>query len=117
MPPLTPEQQGIMLTLALVLTAGGAVVGQAIVAAVVQFLKSVPFIPTAGRERVWAFIVSAVLVATAYLGTTVLAQPPVAVSFLGLLAAILAWFNISRGAMAIYADVTREPNSLTGRSV
>lgn len=104
-------------TLAFVLTAGGATIGQGIVAAVVQFLKGLSFVPTAGRERLWAFIVSAVLVVVCYLSVTIYAQPPAAVSFLGLIGAVLAWFNVARGSMALYADATREPNSLTGRNV
>lgn len=109
--------QDIAITLALVLTAGGAVVGQGIVAAIVQFLKGFPGDPIGDHARLAAAIVSGVLVAVAYVTVTVAATPPIGVSLLGLIGALLAWFNIARGSMALYADFTREPNSLTGPQV
>lgn len=114
---MTPDQEAILATLALVLTSAGAVIGAALVSAGVQFLKSIPVVPTDGRERLWAFVLSGILVWTAYLSVTVFAQPSAALSFLGLIGALFAWYNVARLSMAVYADVTAEPNSLTGRNV
>lgn len=114
---MTPDQEAIIATLAFVLTSAGALVGAGIVSAIIQFLKGVPGIPTQGHERRWAFGLSAGLVIVAYASVTVLAQPPAAASFLGLLGALLAWFNVARNSMSLYDDVTRRPGSLTGPRV
>lgn len=99
------------LTLALILTAGGAVVASALVTGLVQLLKQLGSLLN-GRERLAAFILSAILVVIAFVsgvndGTLTLSLPT---GF----AAFLAWYGIARLSMAVYADATGEPNSLRG---
>ncbi len=102
------------LTLALVLTAGGAVAASALVTGLVQLLKQLgTFLD--GKERLTAFAMSAVLVVIAFAaglldGTLTL---NIGTGF----AAFLAWYGIARLSMANWADVTREPNSLRGTKV
>jgi hypothetical protein len=101
-----------VFTLAVVLSAAGAVVGAAFVTGLVQLLKNV--LPLNGKERVTAFVIAAVLVILAYGSTTFVAQPPAEVTLIGAFGAFLAWYNIARLSMAHYDDLTRQTNSLTG---
>lgn len=102
------------LTLALVLSAGGAVAASGLITGLIQLLKSVGGSFVEGKERVWAFGLSAALVVLAYISITVAAQPPTAVGIAGIFAAFLAWFNIARLSMAIYDDLTGRVNGLRG---
>ena len=107
-------QDETTLTLALVLTAGGAVLASGLVTGIVQILKQLgTFLD--GKGRLTAFILSAVLVVVAFVsgvneGTLTVSMPT-------LFAAFLAWYGIARLSMAVYADVTKEPNSLTGNTI
>ena len=102
------------LTLALVLTAGGAVLASALITGLVQLLKQLgSFLD--GRERLTAFFLSAVLVIVAFAagvsdGTLTL-NPTTG------FAAFLAWYGTARLSMANYADVVKEPNSLRGTKI
>jgi hypothetical protein len=102
------------LTLALVLTAGGAVIASGLITGLVQLVKQLGNVIN-GKERIVAFVLSAVLVVIAYAAGvgegTLTVTPP------SLFAAFLAWYGIARLSMANYADVTKEPNSLTGSSL
>jgi hypothetical protein len=102
------------LTLALVLTAGGAVLASGLVTGLVQLLKQLGSLLD-GRERIVAFVLSAVLVVIAYVAGV--NDGTLTVNIASLFAAFLAWYGIARLSMANYADVTREPNSLTGSSL
>ena len=99
------------LTLALILTAGGAVAASALVTGLVQLLKQLgSFLD--GRERLMAFCLSAVLVVIAFAAGV--NDGTLTVTIASVFAAFLAWFGIARLSMANWADITREPNSLTG---
>lgn len=98
------------LSLAVVLTAGGAVAASALITGFVQILKKLPGIGNfldAGRESLAAFLLSAALVTTAFVATTVEKN---AVTGFG---AVLAWYGIARLSMGIYDDATSKPGSLT----
>jgi len=100
-------------TLALVLTAGGAVASSALITGLIQLVKQLPGVGAAldnGREKLAAFVLSAALVIAA-LATT--ATTLVAATGFG---AFLAWYGIARLAMAVYDDATRAPNSTLGSS-
>ena len=101
------------LTLALALTAGGAVAFAALITGVVEILKGrVPGVR--GNEQTAALILAAVVVLLAMVSAI-----QSAVLTLGIesgFAAFLAWYGITRLAMGIHDDITRSPNSLTGPS-
>jgi hypothetical protein len=99
------------LTLALILTAGGAVAASALVTGLVQLLKQLGSLLD-GKERIVAFILSAVLVVIAFAAGV--ADNTLTISIGSVFAAFLAWYGIARLSMANYADVTKEPNSLRG---
>ena len=102
------------LTLSLILTAAGAVAASALVTGVVQILKQLgSFLD--GKERLAAFILSAVLVVIAYAAG--LADGTLTLNIASGFAAFIAWYGIARLSMAVYADATREPNSLTGNTI
>jgi len=102
------------LTLALVLTAGGAVIASGLITGLVQLVKQLGSVID-GRERIVAFVLSAVLVVIAYAAGV--GDGTLSVNAASLFAAFLAWYGIARLSMANYADVTKEPNSLTGSSL
>jgi len=110
---MNPDETAI--TLGLFLTAAGAVVASAFVTGLVQLFKSVGAVP-AGKERLTAFIVAAVIVVLAYVSVTVAAQPPTAITIAGAFAAFVAWYGVARLSMAHYDDITGQTNSLTGPS-
>ena len=102
------------LTLSLILTAAGAVAASALVTGIVQILKQLgSFLD--GKERLAAFILSAVLVVIAYAAG--LNDGSLTLNIASAFAAFIAWYGIARLSMAVYADVVREPNSLTGAKV
>lgn len=99
------------LTLSLILTAGGAVAASALVTGIVQILKQLgSFLD--GKERLAAFILSAVLVVVAFIAGV--NDGTLTVNVASVFTAFLAWYGIARLSMAVYADVAREPYSLTG---
>jgi len=101
------------LTLALVLTAGGAVVASALITGIVQLLKQLGnFLD--GKERLTAFFLSAVLVIVAF-GAGV-QDTSLTISPQAIFAAFLAWYGIARLSMAVYADASGEANGLRGPS-
>lgn len=88
------------LTLVLVLTAAGATVSAALISGLIEMLKHLGSIGTAidaGNEPTVAFILSAVLVVIAYVGTLV---GPVTIA--GVFAAFLAWYGIAQIAMGVH---------------
>ena len=99
------------LTLSLILTAAGAVAASALVTGVVQILKQLGNFLN-GMERLAAFILSAVLVVIAYAAG--LSDGTLTLNIASGFAAFIAWYGIARLSMAVYADVAREPYSLTG---
>jgi hypothetical protein len=99
------------LTLALVLTAAGATIAAGLVTGLVQILKSLATGFMDGKERLAAFLASAVLVILA-MGSAIQDGATLTIAF-GF-AGFLAWFTIARLSMAVYADLTKEPNGLTG---
>ena len=97
------------LSLALILTAAGVAPAAALVTGLVSLLGNLGSIVD-GRERILAFVLSAVLVVFAYIATAV---EITAVTGFG---AFLAWYGIARLSMATYDDIKSKPNSLTGPS-
>ena len=98
------------LTLAAVLTAGGAVAASGLITGLISLLKALPFIGPRiedGLEPLLAFAFSAVLVSLAYMHTV--PEKNVATGFI----AFLAWYGVARLAMGFYDDVTRKPGSVT----
>jgi len=106
---MPPGVDANALTLALVLTAAGVAPSAALVTGLVSLLGNLGPI-VAGRERILAFILSAVLVVFAYLATATAITP---VTGFG---AFLAWYGIARLSMATYDDIKSKPNSLRGPS-
>jgi hypothetical protein len=98
---MPPETQ--VFTLAIVLTAAGAMGAAALIATLIELLKKVdpigPWID-AKREPGVAFFLSALLVAYAYIFTTPLPDP------VNAFAAFLAWVAIARLAMASHDVVS-----------
>lgn len=96
------------LTLAMVLTAGGAPVVATLITGLVQLAKTLfgERWPGAGASRGLAFALSLVFVVWAYAGV------PVPVTAVSLFAGLLAWYGIARLAMAVYDDLTARPGSL-----
>jgi uncharacterized membrane protein HdeD (DUF308 family) len=99
------------LTLSLILTAAGAVAASALVTGVVQILKQLGNFLN-GKERLAAFILSAVLVVIAYAAG--LSDGTLTLNIASGFAAFIAFYGIARLSMAVYADIVKEPNSLTG---
>jgi hypothetical protein len=102
------------LTLAIVLTAGGAVLASGLITGLVQILKQLGSFLN-GRERLTAFTLSAVLVVVAFAAGV--SDGTLTVNLASGFAAFLAWYGIARLSMANWADVTGEPNSLRGTKV
>ena len=100
------EDQG--LTLAIILTAGGAVAAAGLITGLVQLAKTLfgSAWPGAAVSRAFAFVLSLVLVAWAYVGI------PVEITGQTLFAGLLAWYGIARLAMAVYDDVAAKPGGL-----
>ena len=99
------------LTLALVLTAGGAVVASALITGIVQLLKQLGNLLD-GKERITAFLLSAILVIVAFAAGV--QDKSLTISAQAVFAAFLAWYGIARLSMAVYADATGEANGLRG---
>lgn len=97
------------LTLALILTAAGVAPAAALVTGLVSLLGNLGSIVD-GRERILAFILSAVLVVFAYVATAV------DITLVTGFGAFLAWYGIARLSLATYDDVKAKPNSLRGPS-
>ena len=90
------------LTLALILTAGGAVAAGALVTGLVQILKSLgTFLD--GRERLTAFFLSALLVVLAVVSG--MSDGTLTLNIATAFGAFLAWFGIARLSMATYDDL------------
>lgn len=98
------------LTLAIILTAGGAVATSALISGIVQVFKVLfgTAWPGATASRVAAFILSLVFVVWAYVGTHVATDAE------HLFVGLLAWYGIARLAMVVYDDASQRVNSLTG---
>lgn len=97
------------LTLALILSAAGVVPAAALITGLVQLFKTVLGGNWAAQtSRLAAFILSAVLIALAYVTTSV------SITLVTGFGAFLAWYAVARLAIATYDDVTANPNSLTG---
>lgn len=89
------------LTLALVLTAGGAVAAAGLITGLIGMLKMLPRVGAlldGGREAIFAFVASAVLVAIAFV--TYGPWTPE-----GGFLAFLAWYGVARLSMGIHDDV------------
>lgn len=104
------------LTLAIILTAGGATAAAALVKGLISMFKYLPAvgpaITTHALEPVLAFILSAVLVVVS--AASALAADPTVASWEFYFGAFLAWYGIARLSMAIHDDLAQNPNSLTG---
>lgn len=102
-------------TIAVILTAGGAPVGAAVVSGVIEFLKSIPQLKSLvdGREKLVAFLLAGLLVGFAYVVGLTSVPPTQTLSLLAIPAIASAWYAIGRLAMAVHDDVNKFPNSLT----
>lgn len=102
----TPEPD---LTLALVLTAGGALGSSLLITGLVEMFKRlIGQSWTAGVSRLVAFVLSGVLVVVA------VAASGVELTIAYLFGAFLAWYAIARLSLANYDDATAQTNSLRG---
>ena len=97
------------LTLAALLTTAGATVLAAIVTGIVQVLKGL-FTGLAGNEARAAAAISAIIVVLLAVQAVQLAQFTVGVPLI--LAAVFAWYGVTRLAMAVYDDISGEPAGL-----
>ena len=100
------------LTLAVVLTAAGVTVSSGLVTGLVQLFNTLLGSAMEGKERLAAFVLSALLVVVAYIAGV--QDGTITTSIQSIFAAFLAWYGIARLSMANYADVTAEINSLRG---
>lgn len=107
-----PTDDTASLSLALVLTAAGAVGASALVTGLVQLVKTMAPGLTTGRSRIMAFVLSYLLVAVAL--AEAFQSNALSVSIPAVFGAFVAGYGIARLAMANFADITSEPNSLTG---
>jgi hypothetical protein len=107
-----PTDATASASLALILTAAGAVGASALVTGLVQLVKAMLPGLTAGKSRVMAFALSYLLVAVAV--AEAFQSHALSVSIPALFGAFVAGYGIARLAMANFADITAEPNSLTG---
>jgi hypothetical protein len=110
-----PTDETASVSLALVLTAAGAVGASALVTGLVQLVKTLFPKLTAGRSRVMAFALSYLLVAVAV--AEAFQSNALSVSIPALFGAFVAGYGIARLSIANFADVVSEPNSLTGPKV
>lgn len=105
-------------TFAILLTAAGAPIAAAAIWAGIDFIKGTPIKALVdGRERLAAFVGSALLVVLAYFVGITAVPPTSTFDVFGVIGAVLAWYGIARLAMATHDDVNRYANSLTGPSV
>lgn len=97
-------------------TGVGAPLWASVLMVVINTIKAVPQFAGIldGRERLAAFVLSAVVVALAFVAALQAVPPGVEVSVAGILIAVLSWFNVARLSMALHDDVAAKPNSLTG---
>jgi len=104
---------------AVLLTAAGAPIASGAIWAVIDFLKASPLKSVVeGREKLAAFLGSALVVVLAYIVGFAEVPPRYQPADVGawimlVVAGLLAFYNIGRLAMAVHDDVNREPNSLT----
>jgi hypothetical protein len=99
------------LTLAILLTAAGALAGATLVTGLVQLLKTIwpGDVPGVWQLRA-AFALAAVLVILAYVSGV--QTGAITVSPESLFGAVLAWYATARLAKSIYDDATAAPGSL-----
>lgn len=104
------------LTLAAILTAGGAVAAAGLVKGLISIFKTLPAVGGSitkyALEPVIAFVLSAVLVIIAALAAV--QEDPSVAGLPFYFMAFLAWYGIARLSMAIHDDIAQNPNSLTG---
>lgn len=99
------------LTLALILTAGGAVGAAAIVSGVVEMLKNLAPTIIGGKEQVTAFFLSGLLVIVAE--ASAFQSGAITLNIASLFGGFMAFYAIARIAMGIHDDVTGStPTSL-----
>lgn len=101
-------------TLALALTAGGAVLFAGLTTGVIQVFKTVANGIISGHEQLLAFVISAVWVILA-MASAVQANV-LTLSIESGFAGFLAWYGIARLAMGIHDDVSRTATPLGGTS-
>ena len=91
------------LTLALALTAGGAVFFAGLITGVIEIISRVATAVVEGHEQLLALILSAVVVLAA-MGAAVQADV-LTLDINSIFAGFLAWYGITRIAMGIHDDV------------
>jgi len=104
------------LTLAVALTAGGAVGFAGLIKGLISLFKVLPgvggAITTKQLEPVIALALSAAVVIFAAVNAVTLDPTVAGPEFY--FGAFLAWYGIARLSMAIHDDIAQNPNSLTG---
>jgi hypothetical protein len=107
------------LTLAMILTAGGAVAAAGFIKGLISMMKTLPAIgdmmQAAKAEPLAAFILSGVLVILADINAVL--EDPTLNNVPFHFAAFVAWYGIARLSMAIHDDLAGNANSLTGTRV
>jgi hypothetical protein len=100
------------LSLALALTAGGAVVFAGLTTGIIEILKNIAASIINGHEQLLAFVLSAVWVILAYVSAIQAGALTLDLEsgFVG----FLAWYGIARIAMGIHDDVSRTAAPLGG---
>ncbi len=100
------------LTLALALTAGGAVIFAGLTTGLIELLKNIAGGVINGHEQLLAFLLSAVWVIHAV--ASAVSTNTLTLGFESVFAAFLAWYGIARIAMGIHDDVSRTATPLGG---
>lgn len=107
------------LTLAMILTAGGAVAAAGLIKGLISIIKTLPSVGDAMQkakaEPLVAFILSALLVVVADMNA--ISEDPGLNNLPFHFTAFIAWYGIARLSMAIHDDLAGNANSLTGTRV
>lgn len=93
------------ITLALALTAGGAVVFAGLIFGFIEIFKRVAERFVSGKEQLFALLLAGIVVIAAYWSQVDAGILKISIDsvFFG----VLAWYGIARASMAIHDDVTR----------
>jgi hypothetical protein len=97
-------------------TGVGAPIWSTAIVGVIQTVKAVPQFARLieGREKLLAFILSALAVALSFVAALTTVPPAAVVTIPSVIIAVMAWFTLARLAMALHDDFARKTNSLTG---
>ncbi len=97
-------------------TGVGAPIWSSAIVGIINTIKAVPQFAglVDGREKLTAFVLSAIAVALSFVAALQVVPPAIVVTIPAVIVAIMSWFTLARLAMALHDDFAAKPNSLTG---